>query len=624
MAGSGSRIAFESFVLDRGDERLLGESGPIRIGHKAYCVLDALIAADGRLVTKDELFDCVWDGAAVSESALTSVVKELRRALGDDTREPRFIESVYGRGYRFLAPVSVSPNIEREALTRAPGLPAVRSNELQVSRRVAVIGIGTAIVAAGAVAMLRPIAVSGLFNGAGSAHRIAVLPFANLSGDPKQDYFSDGMAEELRSRLSRLPALQVAARTSSNSFRGAAADIGSIGRKLGVSYIVEGSVRRDAGAVRIAARLIDARTGFERWSQSYDRPFADILTLQGDIAQSVTRALEGEVLGAHSASLDRAGTTSPEAFDAYARGRALFDLSGDEVTYRNALAAFDRAIALDPRYAAAHAARARTLAALASQFVAADRLKPTFAEGLQAARRAVALAPDLDEAQSALGYLLVNGSLDFAAAHGPYERSRALGANNADVLIRYGLFATRAGRMDAGLEALRRASVLDPLNPRAFKALGQALYVARRYREALTPLRHALELNPQISSVSSSIGDCLLLSGQATAAAAAYRHEPLDFARNTGLAIAEARLGRKAQAQEAFDSLVEKSGDSGAYQQAQVLAQWGQTQKAFEKLDAAFRVGDPGLIYLRNDPMLDPLRRDSRFFQMLARLGLSA
>lgn len=619
--GGARQVAFDAFVLDRTDERLLGESGPVRIGHKAYCVLDALVSADGRLVTKDELFDCVWDGVAVSDSALTSVVKELRRALGDDTREPRFIESVYGRGYRFLAPIAAAPHAEVAPQQRAAE-PRRLPQRPGFSRRQVALGLGgTTAVAIGIVAATQRRAIADMFASADTTHRLAVLPFANLSGDPEQSYFADGVSEELRSRLTRLPALQVAARTSSNSFRGSD-DVGTIGQRLGVEHLIEGTVRRQADMVRIAARLVTAQTGFERWSQTYDRPFTDIFALQSDIAHSVTRALQIELLGGQTATLDRAGTASPEAFDAYVRGRALFDLSGDEATYRGALAAFERAIALDPRYAAAHAARARTLAAIANQYAAADQLKATYAEGLAAARRAVALAPELDEAQSALGYLLVNGSLDFAAAREPYERSFRSGRNNADVLIRYGLFATRAGRMDAGLSALRRSTALDPLNPRAFKAYGQGLFATRRYAASIPPLRQALALNPQISSVHAAIGDALLMLGQTAEARTSYAREPQEFSRLTGLAIADWKLGRPAEAERSRSALVQESGDSGAYQQAQIAAQWGKHDIALMALERAFAVGDSGLIYLRNDPFLDGLREDARFKSLLARVRI--
>lgn len=448
---------------------------------------------------------------------------------------------------------------------------------------------------------------------------IAVLPFDNLSGDPGQAFFSDGMAEELRGTLASVGGLRVAARTSSNAFRASTEGVGVVARKLGVAHVLDGSVRRSGNVVRVSAQLIDARTGYEQWSQTYDREVSDVFAIQTEIARTVTDALKIRLLPREAQRLALGATASTEAHDAYLRGRQLFDLSGDEATYRAALAQFDTAIAADPRYAAAHAARARTLATIASQFLAADTIAPVSAAALASADRAVALAPGLAEAQSALAYVR-QSRLDLRGAREAYERSIATGGGDADILIRYGTFNVRAGDMAKGIAALEKAVALDRFNPRAWKFLGLGLYNARRYAEALPRQREALRLSPALQSGHAVIGDTLLMMGDAKGARAEYAVEVQGWARLTGLAIVDHRLGNRAAADAALRQLIAENGDSAIYQQAQVRAQWGDVEGALATLDRARTVRDPGLYYARHDPLLDPVRKSPRFAALLAAL----
>lgn len=454
---------------------------------------------------------------------------------------------------------------------------------------------------------------------AAPSNSIAVLPFDNLSGDPNQAFFSDGMAEELRGALAGVGGLRVAARTSSNAFRASPEGVGAVARKLGVAHILDGSVRRSGNVVRVSAQLVDARTGYEQWSQTYDREVSDIFAIQTEIARTVTDALKIRLLPREAQRLGVGATSSIAAHDAYLRGRQLFDLSGDEATYRAALAQFDRAIAADARYAAAHAARARTLTTIASQFLTLAEIPAASAAALAAADRAVALAPGLAEAQSALAYVY-QARLDLPRARVAYDRSIVLGGGDADILIRYGTFNVRAGDMAKGIAALEKAVALDRFNPRAWKFLGLGLYNARRYAEALPRQREALRLSPALQSGHAVIGDTLLMSGNAAGARAEYLVEPQGWAKLTGLAIVERRLGNRAAADAALRQLIADNGDSAIYQQAQVRAQWGEVDAALAALERARVVGDPGLFYARHDPLLDPVRKSPRFAALLAQL----
>ena len=522
------------------------------------------------------------------------------------------------RGVAALTGGAASPGADRSGVAAAT--PA------RLSRRALVAaGVGAVALGVGATFAWRRGAFRGWTGARGSS--VAVLPFTNLSGDPAQDYFSAGLAEEVRATLARNAKLQVMAQASSAKFAGSNEDAASIAAQLGVAYLLTGSVRRSGDVVRIAADLIDGETGFGRWSQSFDRRITDIFAVQSEIAITVAEALIARVapdapaMTAMSDPAAAGGTASVPAFDAYLQGRALYDLSADEASERAALARFDAAIAADPNYAAAWAARARSLTAIANQYSTVDARQQMYDAAIAAAERAIAIAPDLADAHSTLGYTLFQGRLDAGAARAPFERSMQTGAGDATVLARFAQYSARCGRAAEARAAIRRATPLDPLNPLIFRAAGSIEYAARDYQASIGPARRALEMNPRLSRAHAAIGDALAMLGRPKEARTEYRAEPVpDFALS-GLAIVERTLGRTAEAEQAYRRLVAEAGDRALYQQAQVLAQRGEPDAALQRLEAARRLGDSGLIYARNDPFLDPVRGDPRFTRLLQGIG---
>ena len=459
----------------------------------------------------------------------------------------------------------------------------------------------------------------GLFGGgAAPIESIAVLPFRNLSGDESQAYFSDGLTDEIRAALARVDALQVLASTSSRAASEDDEDAVSIARKLKVAYLLNGSVRRAGDMVRIAAELSDGRTGFSRWSTVWTRKLTDIFAVQTDIARTVANALSIQIATDRPAP---GGTRNIRAFENFLQGRALFNQAKDEESDRAALEHFDMAIAADPQFAQAHAARSRSLAAIAAEYARADELRNTYADAIASARRAIEIAPELAEGQLAMGYALFTGRLDADGAWPYYQRAYALGHGNADVVLLYALYCSRAGRSEEALKAGERAVVLDPLNARAFRAQGSIDYAARRYADALEPLKRALELNPKMSFAHALMGSSLMQLGRFKEAKAEFEAEPGDQFRLSGLAIIEHRLGNRAAAEKAFGALVTDVGDSALYQQAQVLSQWGRGGEAIARLRRAREVGDSGLIYTATDPLLDPLRKQPDFVSFLKNLA---
>ncbi|RZA31997.1 MAG: TIR domain-containing protein [Lysobacteraceae bacterium] len=456
---------------------------------------------------------------------------------------------------------------------------------------------------------------------------VAVLPFENLSGDPKQAYFSDGLSEEVRATLARNRRLKVMAQASSARFRASDEGAVKIAEQLGVAFLLDGSVRWAGDTVRVAADLVDGRTGFSRWTQVFERRIDDVFAVQSEIADTVAAALAARVAEPGTPTQQRAvsgGTTDVAAFDAYLRGRALYEAGNDEASERDALALFDAAIALDPGYAAAHAARSLALTTLANQYARVGQHAAMYDQAVAAAQRAIALAPGYAGAYSMLGFVLFQGRLDARAARVPFEKSSVLGAGEATVQARWAQYCARTGRVREAAEAIGRALARDRLNALIHRAAGTIEYAARRFGESIPPLRKSLQMNPRMPRAHAAIGDALVNLSDLVQARAEYSAEPVPDFRLTGLAIVEHRSGQHAAARAAMDRLVAELGDTVLYQQAQVLAQWGDREAAIERLLKARAAGDSGLIYARNDPFLDPLRGDPRVKALLGGIGFDA
>ncbi|MDE2137754.1 MAG: TIR domain-containing protein [Gammaproteobacteria bacterium] len=443
-------------------------------------------------------------------------------------------------------------------------------------------------------------------------HSIAVLPFANLSGDPGQDYFSDGLTEELLNSLAAVDGLQVAARTSSFSFKGKDTDIGTIARKLDVGAVLEGSVRRSGHTVRITAQLINPVTGFHLWSKSYDRDLGDVLRLQTEIAGAVADALKVAMLTDTAAKIEVGGTRIAAAFDAYLRGRRAGGSGGPE-DYLSAAAAFTDAIRLDPGYAGAFAGRAWVESLYASQGALPSMVREYFARAFADARHAIALAPELADGHAALGFCLANGALDLRGALDEFERARTLAPGDAEVVRIYAVSAIMVGRTEAGVADMRRAVRLDPLNALTHHLFGMGLYLARRFEDASQENAEAIALNPDYLRSYEFSGLTSYMLGKLEQARATCESRPAYWGTQWCLALTYEKLGRHADAHAALARIHDMQGDAAAYQYAGTYAQWGDTARALEWLETALRLRDPGLSLLKRDPLLDPIRKEPRF-----------
>ena len=457
------------------------------------------------------------------------------------------------------------------------------------------------------------------------AASVAVMPFDNLSGDPSQSYFSDGLAAEVRSELSRNELLQVAASTSSNVFRERGDDVKEIARKLGVAFLLEGSVRRAGNTVKIGAQLIDGRTGFEKWTKTFDRSMTDIFAVQTEIATAIATQLSAQIETGNSTKTRdiraSGGTKSVAAFDAYLRGKDLYDAGIDENSDRQALSKFEEALAEDSQYAAAHAGRSRSLAVIANLYAKGAERASLFAAAVKSAHKAVALAPEYPEAFSALGFAIAFGQLNVKDARAPYEKSYALGKGDADVISRYAVFLSRLGDYARANQAILQSSALDPLNARTFRSTGDINYGAGRYDAAVAAYEKALSLNPKLSGANASIGFARFIQGDLAGARKAFAAESNKERKLTGAALIEYRQGNKVAAQEALAAMRDEFGEKSHYQYAQIYAQWGDSDKAILELQNARAKDDSGLIMMYNDPLLAPLRKRPEFSDLLKSIG---
>ncbi len=493
---------------------------------------------------------------------------------------------------------------------------------LAVSRRSLIIGGATLAGGAGLVGLWQ----SGLLGSSeAKAISMVVLPFANLTGDVSKAWFSNGLSNELRAVLVRNPRLRVAAPTSSGAIE--SEDEFAIGRKLGVDHILRGSVQRDETQMRVSAELVAVANGEVQWGESYDRALEDVFAVQSEIAQTVAVALVAEFAGASEA--ERAaeaqqqigGTSNVTAYEAYLRGHALYDVSAGIESDRNALVQFDAAIAADPDYAMAHAMRATMLSGIANATSDGAEVRQLYGEAIASAKRAIALEDRLAQGHLALGFALSNGELKPAAAMPHYRAAEKLAPGDADALRQVATFYAYGAEHDIAARMIARVIELDPLNARAFRSAGFIALFAHDYPVVITQMQRALELNPSLVSAQYAIAIARLMQGDPAAALAAASQEPVPQFALTISAIAAHRMGDSAKADAAYGQLIAEYGGATLYQQAQVLAQRGQSAEALARLEAAYAKRDPGMLLASNDPLLDPLRGEARFKDLLSRLS---
>jgi TolB-like protein/Flp pilus assembly protein TadD len=490
-----SVVTFGAYRLHQGEGRLWRGKQEVKLTPKAFATLSYFVAHPGQLVTKEDLFAAVWRQTVVSEATLTSYIQELRRALRDAATKPRYIETVHRRGYRFIAPVAASA---------APG----PSAELPVPS---------------SQALPLPVKPS-----------IIVLPFVNMSKDPKQEYFSDGLTDVLTGDLSLLSSLFVIARNSAFTYKGKAVKVQDVGREMGVRYVLEGSVQKAAGQARITTQLIDAITGYHLWSERYDRPLQNIFALQDEIVQRIVTTLRLQLTLQEQGYSVRKHTDNLEAYDAFLRGVEYFWRYTKE-SNAQARQLYEKALALDPQYAEAYAWLSDTYYLAWVWGWSAD--PQTLEQAFALAQKAVTLDDSLPAAHSLLGSVYaLQQQYDQAVAEG--ERAIALDPNHADSYALQAEALNFAGRPEEALRAVEQAMRLNPRYPPFYLVeSGWAYRWTGRYAEAVATMKELINRSPNFLTAHPLLAESYLGQWVAQQSPAAQTLEPAVAAIQRALAL---------------------------------------------------------------------------------------
>jgi len=579
---------FGRFELRPAARQLLVDDQPVPLGARAFDVLRTLIERRERLVTKDELLALAWPGLVVEENNVEVQVSALRKILGNGV-----IVTVAGRGYRF------TPQVGAEALP----------HRVQPDTRPTVADLAD-----------KP--------------SIAVLPFVNMTDDMANEYFADGLAEELLNVLSKIRGLRVTSRTSAFSFKGANVDIPTIARKLNVAAILEGSVRKAGNRVRISAQLIHVATDSHLWSATYERELEDIFAVQDDIARSVVTELRAALM---EEKPDATATAAVEAeIQIAARGRGdnaeayrlylLANFHHDRFTAEDSAIAIDAyrsALKLDPNYALAWAALAIAYARAAGSGWPGTDPDQGFRLAREAAEKAMRLAPDISEAHEALAVIRLTSDLDWKGAEACFARALELAPGNVRV-IRDAVDLLRAlNRSDEAIALLRRALELDPLSWSVYRELAKCYLAAGRFDEAEVAIRRSLELSPDARSLLFRLSVICLCQGRFDEALEAAKSVIHDGFRLLALAMVYHAQGRHAESDTALGELIETFADTAAFQIAEAFAYRGDRDKAFAWLERAYAQRDAGMHMLRETPSMRRLHDDPRWQAFLEQVGLA-
>jgi len=453
-----------------------------------------------------------------------------------------------------------------------------------------------------------------------SESSIAVLPFADLSPEGDNEYFSDGLTEELLNALAKVRALKVAGRTSSFAYKGRDADLRVIGEELGVAHLLEGSVRKSGNRLRITAQLIKAEDGYHVWSETYDRELTDVFAIQSDIAGQVVEALQVTLLGEDAVRMQAGGTSNVEAYNDYLRGRYLLNQGSRQDTLQEAVIALESALQKDPAFADGWFALGNALISLvANGWMESGAGWARLDEAAIQARRH---APQIAAGYMLEGYLLAYRDLEWSEARALMRRAVELEPGNSAVNFNYAILLRGLPYHDEGVEAMRRAVQLEPTNLVNQVFLGNMLMTAGRCPEAKPVLRQVLAVDPGFNRAHYYLGVCEYLADDHAEALAHFEAEPLGWMHVTGRSLALYKLGRIEEADQVQAELVETYGDRAAYQQAQLAAQRGALDLAFGSLERAFLAGDTGVSQLLTDPLIAPLQEDPRYEAALERVNL--
>jgi TolB-like protein/DNA-binding winged helix-turn-helix (wHTH) protein len=624
---------FESFEVDRGAFELRRAGRPVPIERIPMELLLLLLERPGQLVTRQEILDRIWGKSVFGDvdNSINTAVRKIRQALHDNPASPRLLHTVPGKGYRIAVPavdpgaVSAPPAVVQVPVAKPRPASAPPSNPWRMRTAIAV-----------ALAAIALVALTYWWGSAPAPGKamIVVLPFQNLSGDAGQDYFADGMTEEMIAQLGSLDPrhLGVIARTSAMLYKGTRKDSAQIARELGVNLLLEGSVRRANDRVRVTAQLIQASDQTHLWAGSYDRDVSDILKLQSDVARGIAEKIQLTLSQQIQQSLAGTPSVDPSAYEDYLQGLQALNLR-THAGLEHAILAFGRAVARDPNYAEAYAGLAR--AEMVAPIFGVSTTVELLPKAVEAATRAIALNDNLADAHTALAFSKSHLDYDWPTAEREYRRGLALNPGGSQVHFFYSNgYLSPFGRHDEAIAEMKTAAELDPYSPPIQSFLGRTYVWARRYDQALSQYRKANLLDPNFAVGHERLAHLYTYLGryndaiaeESTARTLSGEDPQVVRSREDALRKAFAADGAHGYWQALLAIAVTGPNPPEAYDDtygiAIIDARLGEEKRAIDSLEAAYAERKIAMSEIGIEPAFDALRSDPRFHVLLRRVGL--
>jgi TolB-like protein/DNA-binding winged helix-turn-helix (wHTH) protein/Flp pilus assembly protein TadD len=622
-------VSFGAYEFNPCSRELRKEGMRVRLEGQPLAILELLLERPGELVTREELQKRLWpeDTFVDFEHSLNAAVKRLRAVLNDSADQPRYIETLARRGYRFVAPVGGSvAEGESEKTVLVPPEPQAQ----------AAVGHGRRFWWLLVVAAVCVLGLAGwgwrwrnreTTPAVPQVHSLAVLPLQNLSGDPTQEYLADGMTEELIGRLANIHGLRVISRTSAMHFKNTQLPVPEIAKTLGVDAIVEGSVIREGNQVRVHAQLIRGTSDEHIWAGEYQREYGSLLALQDEVARSIAERIEISLTPQERQILASTHSVDPEAYEDYLKGRYYFNQRTRDAMNKS-VGFFQQAIARDPSYALAYCGLADAYALLG--FRGGFPSKDALSRAKAAALKAIELDDTLAESHASLAFIAETHEWDWATAEREYKRALELNPGDARAHHWYAGYLMYVGRFEEGIAEAKRARDLDPLSLPVNNALAGRLLVAGRVDEALAQLRQTLEMDPHFAPAHQTLGWAYLNLGKHLEAIQEFQEalrlsgtDDKDIMLDLGFAYAT--VGNREEARRMLAKL-KKLHEQGLLPSGSIgilYGALGELDEAFAWLEKAYEERDPELTYLKvPGRRFAPLRHDPRYQRLVHRIGL--
>jgi TolB-like protein/DNA-binding winged helix-turn-helix (wHTH) protein/cytochrome c-type biogenesis protein CcmH/NrfG len=618
-----SSYRFGQFELDLRSYELKRDGQPVRLEKIPMELLIFLVEHHGELITREQIIERLWGKQVFldTEQGINTAIRKVRQVLQDDPEKPQFLETVVGKGYRFVGNVKLSSAESLASGDRV--LPASKST--RHTHRFWLFGTITGLLVAAAVFWALWPKIDRVFRAghAGTFRSIAVLPLENLSGDPSQEYFADGITDALITQLAKLHEVRVISRTSIMRYKNTRKPLPEIADTLNVDAVVEGSVSRSSNRVRVTVQLLDARADRHLWAEEYDRDLRDVLSLQSELARDISEQIRASISSEKSLTRRGREAVEPAAYDSYLRGRSFWN-QRTPAGLKQAVAHFQRAIDLDPGYAEAYSGLADAYTALG--YTSYWSPKDSFPKARELANKALQIDPSLAEARSSLAYARLYYDWDWKAAEEEFQRAIALNPNYAIAHHWYSVLLTARGRHEEALSEIRRAHELDPLSVPISTDMGFELYYARHYDEAITQLRSVLQTSPKFPLAHLWLGRAYEQKGmypeaiiEFEEAGTALKDWPVIIA---AAGHAYGRWGHKSEATAAMQRMNELTKDEYVtpYGVALIYAGLDDKDQAMNWLQNAYEDRSHWLVWLNLDPRFDNVRSDPRFQELLQRM----